>query len=93
MARVERAAGRSGASMSSDLVMQYNDGVMPTDKTNPQNIQRKMQTGACMPMYFVQGMDISDTVIFMLNEHYRTTMNQANPVHLANTVHTDSFVI
>ncbi len=76
-AEVEQAVGAYAKANELDLVMQYNDGVNPNDKSNPQNIQRKMQTGACMPMYFVQGMDISETVIYMLNEHYKSAMNQA----------------
>jgi len=73
---VEAAVGAYAKANDIDLVMQFNDGVLPTDKSNPQNIQRKMQTGACMPMYAVDGMDISATVIVMLNEHYKRAMSQ-----------------
>lgn len=72
---VEAAVGAYAKANDIDLVMQYNDGVLPTDKSNPQNIQRKMQTGACMPMYSVDGMDISATIIIMLNDHYRRSMS------------------
>ena len=63
-----------------DLVMQFNDGVQANDKNNPQNIQRKMQTGACMPMYTVAGMDISPTIIIMLNNHYKQVQQTPNNV-------------
>jgi Skp family chaperone for outer membrane proteins len=71
-AEVEQAVGLYAKANELDLVMQYNDGVMPNDKANPQNIQRKMQTGACMPMYFVQGLDISEVIIYMLNQRFGT---------------------
>lgn len=73
---VEAAVGAYAKANDIDLVMQYNDGVLPTDKSNPQNIQRKMQTGAMMPMYSVDGMDISPTIIVMLNDHYRRSSPQ-----------------
>jgi Skp family chaperone for outer membrane proteins len=73
---VEAAVGAYAKANDIDLVMQFNDGVLPTDKSNPQNIQRKMQTGAMMPMYSVDGMDISATIILMLNDHYRRSMSQ-----------------
>ena len=68
---VEAAVGAYAKANDIDLVMQFNDGVLQTDKSNPQNIQRKMQTGACMPMYSVDGLDISQTIIIMLNDHYQ----------------------
>jgi Skp family chaperone for outer membrane proteins len=75
---VEAAVGAYAKANDIDLVMQFNDGVLPTDKSNPQNIQRKMQTGALMPMYSVDGMDISPTIIIMLNDHYRRSLSQAS---------------
>ena len=75
---VEAAVGAYAKSNDIDLVMQFNDGVQPSDKNNPQNIQRKMQTGACMPMYWVDGMDISPTVIIMLNNHYKQVQQTPN---------------
>jgi Skp family chaperone for outer membrane proteins len=75
---VEAAVGAYAKANDIDLVMQFNDGVQPNDKNNPQNIQRKMQTGACMPMYWVDGMDISPTIIIMLNNHYKQVQTIPN---------------
>jgi Skp family chaperone for outer membrane proteins len=77
---VEAAVGAYAKANDIDLVMQFNDGILPTERTNPQNIQRKMQTGACMPMYSVPGMDVSETIIIMLNDHFRRSSSQGgNP--------------
>jgi Skp family chaperone for outer membrane proteins len=75
---VEAAVGAYAKANDIDLVMQFNDGVQASDKNNPQNIQRKMQTGACMPMYWVDGMDISPTIIVMLNNHYKQVSQPQN---------------
>ncbi len=48
-AEVELAVGAYAKANELDLVMQYNDGVNPNDKTNPANIQRKMQTAPACP--------------------------------------------
>ena len=51
-----------------DLVMHYNDGILPADVDNPQNVQRKLQAGPLIPIYAVEGLDITDTIVFMLNQ-------------------------
>jgi Skp family chaperone for outer membrane proteins len=51
-----------------ELVVHYNDAVAPADLINPMNIQRKMQTGAFMPMYITPGMDITAQITDMLNQ-------------------------
>jgi Skp family chaperone for outer membrane proteins len=61
-----------------ELVMHYNDAVTPADLLHPMNIQRKLQTGACMPMYYVPGMDITDAVAAMLNQRL-ASMQPATP--------------
>ena len=75
---VEACVGAYARANDIDLVMQFNDGVQPSDKNNPANIQRKMQTGACMPMFWVDGMDISPTIIIMLNNHYSKVQQTPN---------------
>jgi hypothetical protein len=50
------------------MVMHYNDAVVPADLYNSVNIERKLQTGACMPMYLAPGMNITDTISAMLNQ-------------------------
>jgi Skp family chaperone for outer membrane proteins len=56
-----------------ELVMHYNDAIAQADLDHPMNIQRKLQTGACMPMYYLPGMDITDAVANMLNQRLAAT--------------------
>ncbi|HEY7428872.1 MAG TPA: hypothetical protein VH682_31870, partial [Gemmataceae bacterium] len=49
----------------------YNDAVTPEDFMSPQNIARKLNTGALMPLYAAPGMDISQEVVNMLNYNLR----------------------
>jgi Skp family chaperone for outer membrane proteins len=70
-AQVEEAVSVYAKANDLDLVLQYNDGVQGPELHNAQNIQRKMQTGALMPIYSVNGMDISNYIIYMLNAHYK----------------------
>jgi Skp family chaperone for outer membrane proteins len=74
-AQVEEAVSVYAKANDLDLVLQYNDGVQGQELHNPQNIQRKMQTGALMPVYAVSGMDISQTIILMLNQHWKAVSN------------------
>src|SRR5262249_29102370 len=62
-----------------DLVLHFNDNIVPADMYNPMNVQRKLQLGACFPMYHAPGMDITEYVIQMLNQRYQTMMNQPAP--------------
>ncbi len=71
--QVEEAVSVYAKANDIDLVLQYNDGVQGPELHNPQNIQRKMQTGALMPIYSVNGMDISNYIIYMLNAHYKAS--------------------
>jgi Skp family chaperone for outer membrane proteins len=50
-----------------DMVMHYNDAVVPADIYHPLNVQRKLQNPACMPIYVAPGMDITNHVSEMLN--------------------------
>jgi Skp family chaperone for outer membrane proteins len=59
-----------------ELVMHYNDAITPQDMYNPANVQRKLQFGGCFPMYYTPGMNITDTVIAMLNQHLRSMQTQ-----------------
>jgi Skp family chaperone for outer membrane proteins len=51
-----------------DLVLQYNDATTAEDFMSSQNIARKLQTGALMPLYAVEGLDISDEILAILNK-------------------------
>jgi Skp family chaperone for outer membrane proteins len=55
-----------------DLVMHYNDATTDLEMNSPQNIQRKMVTGPCTPLYYRPGeIDISQVVLQMLNQRYQ----------------------
>jgi Skp family chaperone for outer membrane proteins len=63
------AAQRYAVSHGYELVMHYND--VPTSSPefySAGNVSRKIQAGACIPMYTAPGMDITDGVIQMLNQ-------------------------
>lgn len=64
---VYEAAQRFATSHDFELVLHYNDAVTKEDFLSAQNIARKLNTGALMPMYFVPSMDISMDVVRMLN--------------------------
>jgi Skp family chaperone for outer membrane proteins len=70
---VERAVEAYARAYDIEMVMHYNDAVVPADLYHPANIQRKLQTGACMPMYFHPGLNITDMVAQMLNQSLAAT--------------------
>jgi len=57
-----------------ELVMHYNDVISKEDLDLPSNVQRKFTTGACMPIVMHPSMDISNDVIWMLNNYYQRSM-------------------
>lgn len=50
-----------------EMVLHYNDAVTQDEYWSPQNILRKMQAGALMPMYIANGLDISANIVSTLN--------------------------
>jgi len=60
---VERYAQAHGF----EMVLHYNDTFDDKDYWSGPNIARKMQAGACMPMYIARGLDISQNVLSTLN--------------------------
>lgn len=65
------AAQRYARAHDIDLVLHYND--LPAD--SPEylgfaNISRKIQNGACTPLYQADGMDITKEILASLNETY-----------------------
>ena len=66
---VEEAVKYYARAYDIELVLHFNDAVVPADLYQPLNIERKLQTGACMPMYVAQGMNITDIISRMLNDH------------------------
>lgn len=54
-----------------EAVLHYNDAPMDSKEYNtPQNVSRKMQAGALMPIYLAPGADISDKVVEALNARH-----------------------
>ena len=67
---VREVAQRYAASQGIELVLHYNDAdekAEPAIFHSPANVARKMQAGACMPLVFAPGMDITAELIRMLN--------------------------
>ncbi len=62
-----------------DLVLHYNDAVTESDFLSPQNIARKLNTGALMPMTFQPSMDISQDIVKILNYNVSATSAPGNP--------------
>jgi Skp family chaperone for outer membrane proteins len=78
------AAQRYAGAHNFELVMHYNDATpdMP-EYWHPGNVARKIQAGACIPMYVTPGMEITKPVVDALNAHYTPTAsnNTAQPHH------------
>ncbi len=72
---VHSAAQRYAKAHDLELVLHYNDA---DDKTEPAsfwssaNVARKMQAGACVPLYIAPGMDISLEIVAAMNDGLRT---------------------
>lgn len=76
---IEEAVQAYARANNIELVMHFNDNIVPADIYNPMNIQRKLQLGACFPMYHAPGMDITNWIIQMLNQRYQSMMAQPAP--------------
>jgi RNA polymerase sigma factor (sigma-70 family) len=73
---VEAAADRIAKLKGLELVLFYSDAVTEADFYNPANLQRKMsQPGALMPLVVAPGMDVTETVIEVLDR----TWNDRRP--------------
>jgi Skp family chaperone for outer membrane proteins len=68
---VRQVVERVAQSRGFEMVLHFNDAVEPRDYWNPQNIARKMQAGALMPMYYTGALDISNDVVQTLNSSYK----------------------
>jgi Skp family chaperone for outer membrane proteins len=65
---LERVAERYAQEHDLDLVLQYNEAITEADANNPANIQRKVATGSCLPLYSRPGtVDISAQILALLN--------------------------
>jgi len=68
---VWEAARRYAVAHEFEMVLHYNDADTERDFMSPQNIARKLNTGALMPLYAAPGLDISREVVEMLNYNLR----------------------
>ncbi len=66
---VYEAAQRYAASHDFELVLHYNDAVTKEDFLSSQNIARKLNTGALMPLITMPSLDISRELVSMLNSY------------------------
>jgi len=68
---IAAAVSRFAQANDIDLVMHYNDATTEIEMNSPQNIQRKMVTGATMPLYYkANEIEISQVILGMLNQRY-----------------------
>jgi Skp family chaperone for outer membrane proteins len=70
---VAQATQSYASSHDFELVLHYNDAVTTEDFTSAQNIARKLNTGALMPLYWKRSMDISMEVVSLLNYNISAT--------------------
>jgi Skp family chaperone for outer membrane proteins len=73
------AASRHARAHDFELVLHYNDAIEKVDFFSSQNISRKLQAGALMPLYAVGGLDISKEVVESLNYALRSQVPTGNP--------------
>lgn len=64
---VYAAAQRYASTHDLDLVMHYNDAITKEDYFSTQNIARKLQNGALVPIYSSMGIDITQELAESLN--------------------------
>jgi Skp family chaperone for outer membrane proteins len=68
---IQDAASRYAMANNFEMVLQFSDAFTETDYNSPMNIMSKMQTRACLPMFYQGGNDISMQVVTNLNDGYR----------------------
>jgi Skp family chaperone for outer membrane proteins len=85
---VASAVASYAQAMDIDLVMHYNDAITESEMNSPPNIQRKMVTGPCTPLYYkANEIDISATILTMLNQHYQANAAPAGTGAAAAPTH------
>jgi Skp family chaperone for outer membrane proteins len=67
---VAGAVGRFAQANDIDLVVHYNDGTTPVEMNSMDNIYRKINTGACTPVFWKPDVDISKSIVDTLNASY-----------------------
>ena len=67
---IQEVAMKTAVANGFEMVLQFQDGFTKEDYSSPMNIMNKMQTRACIPMWYQGGNDISFQVVNSLNESY-----------------------
>lgn len=70
---IQEACQRVAMAQGYDMVFHYNDATTSQEYWSPMNIARKLQAGACMPLYYGQGVEITNEVVNALNAAYGRT--------------------
>jgi outer membrane protein len=66
---VREAAQKYARANDLELMLHYNDSLGDDpDHDSPMNVARKVQSGACMPLYAAPGIDVSKEILAMLND-------------------------
>jgi RNA polymerase sigma factor (sigma-70 family) len=65
--KIREAATRYAQAHGIELVLQYSDATEEADVYSPANIQRKMQSAGCTPLYAAPGIDVSKEIVAVLN--------------------------
>ncbi len=73
------AAQKYAASHDFEMVLHYNDAITKDDFLSANNIARKLNTGALMPLYYAPSMDISLDLVRVLNYNVSATSAPAAP--------------
>lgn len=73
---VEQATALIAQKYGYDLVLHYNDAVEPAELYSAGNVQRKLTTAGCLPLY-MPGLDISAQVIETLNWNWDNAQAKA----------------
>ena len=79
---VREVTQRYASAQGIELVLHYNDADEVTQKADfmsPANVARKMQAGACMPLYITPGMDITAALVQNLNLRSPTYCRRLTP--------------
>jgi Skp family chaperone for outer membrane proteins len=84
---IQESAIRTAVANGFEMVLQFQDGSNAEDYNSPMNIMNKMQTRACIPMWYQGGNDISFQVVNSLNEAYAKVAAPAPGTGAAPTGH------
>jgi len=70
---IQEGCQRVAMAQGYDLVLHYNDATTSQEYWSAMNIARKLQAGACMPLHYGPGVEITNEVVSALNTAYSRT--------------------